>query len=156
MLVWIEKFDLSLDHLPDVVRHSKFDLVDVNAQVPTAGGTRDNQSRLQKVVDGIHHKQRVAIGALVYQRRQLGRKLVTREPDGQIIFGRRGGEVFEWHFLAQLLCEQLLLYRFQRMTTDVEFDIAIRSEQHQVSGPALRGQIRDEIERRVIAPVQIF
>ena len=56
LLVRIEKFDLPFDHLPDVVRYSEFDLLDVNAQVPTAAVACRNQARLQKIVDGINHK----------------------------------------------------------------------------------------------------
>src|ERR1051325_3986696 len=96
LLVGPEIIDLSFDHLPDVVRHADFDVIDIDAQVPPAG-TLNNQARLQEVVDGIHHEQRVPISAAVYQLCESSREPVAGKSDHQVITSGCDVQVFKRH-----------------------------------------------------------
>src|SRR5215216_2775256 len=116
----------------------------------------DDQPLRQEVFDCVDHEQRVALGSFVDQPGQLFRKTITRKDDGQVLRDCFRAEIGQRQLLALLLGKQLLFDSFERMSTRDQLRVAISSNQHQVRGPDSRCEVRDQVERRVVAPVQVF
>ncbi len=147
--------DLFIDHLLDAVGHTHIHLIDACNQLPKAFIV-DYRTIGQKVIDGVQHKQRIPLGAFMDQGRQSSWKSIGRESNRQILRNGIFLEVFQRQFFALLPGQQFAFDGFEWMSGDDQLDRPIGANQHQMCGMTLSCQVRDQVQRRVIAPVKIF
>ena len=117
---------------------------------------RGDQACADQVVDGVDHEQRVALRPVVDECRQLARKPMRGEPRRQIFRNRLLAQVLEGQLFALLLGSQLLLDGLQRMPARDELCRPVRTNDHQPGFAPLPRQVRDQVQRRVVAPVQVL
>ena len=155
LIARLEAIELGLDQLPDGVGNPDLDGVEGRRQLPAVLVRRD-QPLGDQVVDRVHHEERVAAGALVDERAERRRKTVGGKTLGEVLRHEPLGEVFERQLLALLPGDELLLDRLERVAAHDQFRGPIGPDQHQVSGAAAAGDVGDQVERREVAPVQVF
>jgi hypothetical protein len=109
-----------------------------------------------QVVDRVHHEERIALGPLMDERNQLRGKLVGGEPDREVLPHSGLCEVFERQFLALLPRDEFLLHRLERVPAGNQLRRPVGPDQHQVSRPTASGDIGDQVQRRVVAPVKVL
>ena len=83
-------------------------------------------------------------------------KLVARKLHREKLRHGFLGQVLERQLLTQAVRLQLPLDAFQRVVAEDDVDRPIGADHHQPRRVAAPRQVADEIERRVVAPVQIF
>jgi hypothetical protein len=98
----------------------------------------------------------MAVGALMEQPDQLGRRLVPRKTRRQIGRDRRLAQQLQPQFRALPVQRQILFDGLQGMPMDGHLHRAIRANEQEPGGlPPLR-QPGYEVQRGMIAPVQVF
>ncbi len=154
-LLGAESLDLLFDQLPDIVGNSGFDRAKAIRESPLSIVLHD-RAFVDQILDEIHHEQRVTFGALV---NEPGESLLEAMP-AQLHVQIRGdvafAEVLERDFVAQTMRLQLALRAFQRMVAENHLDGPIGPDHHEPGRIAPPREVPDQVERRVIAPVQIL
>src|SRR5262249_51491740 len=155
LLVPIDPLDLLFDHLSDAVGHAKFQIAQLNRQTPTAVAFRDQALRL-KVVDCVHEKEGIAVRSLMKQRRQsVGQGVVNISPL-EVARDRLLVEVLKRKLLTEPVCLQFLFHSLQRMIAYRDIHRAVGQNQHHPRRLSPPCKIRNQVERRVVAPMQVF
>ena len=90
------------------------------------------------------------------RRASLLGKLMAGKPHREKLRHGFFGQVLERQFLTEAVRLQLPLDALQRMLAEDDVDRPIRADHHQPCGVAAPGEVADQIERRVVAPVQIL
>ena len=155
LIAHVEAINLSFDQLLDRVRDADLDRVDRARQLP-ALFMRLDQPFGDQVLDRVHHEERVALAALVDQRGKVRRKPVDGEPGGEVLPHSLLGQVFEWQFFALPTRSKLLLHRLERVPARNQLRRPVGPDHHQVRSPTPAGDVRDQVQRREVAPVKVF
>ena len=85
-----------------------------------------------------------------------GRDRAVGKPPGQVLVDGGHGQELDPQLLALPVSGQLLLHRAQRMRPDDDVDGAERAEQQEARRLAAARERGDEVERGIVAPVQIL
>jgi hypothetical protein len=89
-------------------------------------------------------------------RQTVPRKLMPREPDVEILCNGALTEILERKLVTQAVRLQLGLQAFQGVLAKDHIDGPVRADQQEPRRVAAPGEICHEVQRRVIAPVQVF
>ena len=146
--------DLPFDQVPDGVGHASQRSVDL--AVSGEPDRRTDQACADQVVDGVDHEERVALRPIVDECRQLSRQTMRGKPHRQVFRNRLLVQVLEGQLCTLLLGSQLLFDGLQRMPARDELCRPVSTDDHQPRFASLPRHVRDQVQRRVVAPVQIF
>jgi hypothetical protein len=92
----------------------------------------------------------------MHQRREAVRQLLGREPQAQVALDLRRAQELERDLAAAPAELEVHLEAAQGMTVHHELDRPIGRDHEQARGLGAVGEERQEIERRVVAPVQVL
>ena len=123
---------------------------------PSGSRVWNDDALVDQVLHHVDHEQRVAFGAAVNQPRQPPRQLVAGTPARQILVDRFLRQVLERQLVTEAVRLQLPLDAFQRVLSEDHVHRPVGADHHQPRRIAAARQIGDQVERRVVAPVQIF
>ena len=116
----------------------------------------DDDPLVDQIVREVDHEQRIAFAPPVHQARQPPGKLMAGKPHREKLRDGFLGQVLERQLLTQAVRLQLPLDALQRMVAEDDVDGPVSADHHQPRRIAAPREVADEIERRVVAPVQIF
>ncbi|MEW6268572.1 MAG: hypothetical protein AB1689_04655, partial [Thermodesulfobacteriota bacterium] len=153
--VRVEPLHLLLDEPADRRGHDARDVAE-RTREPPAIAVVDDGRRREQLVDEAHQEERVAVAAAVDDGRELRRERVPREARVEVRRDVARGEVPERDLLARRAGAQLAHHAPQRVLARRGVDRTVAAEHQQPRRVGAAREHRDEIERRVVAPVQVL
>ena len=147
--------ELALDHLSQAVGNGRLERPGATAQRPAARHVGE-QSLPEREVDDVHQEQRVALGAVVDQARQVVLDLPPGEPAAQVGADVVRGEWRQQDVLAAAARLQLLGDRPERRIPALGLRRPVRADEQQVRERSSLRHVGDQLECRMVAPVQVL
>ena len=123
-------------------------------------GTLPEHPTVEQMLDNRHHEERMPVRALVHDLREPPDRGPEVRPAGapkrQILRDVRGREQLQGQFHRLAVQHQFLLDTLQGMPTHQRLDGPIGRQNEQPRGAQPAGQIRQQVQRGIVAPVQIL
>src|SRR5581483_7896792 len=109
-----------------------------------------------EILHHVDHKQWIALGAFINGVAQQRRKMMAREASGEIGSDLRFLKKGQGEFLTAAMQLQLLFHDMKRMIFDSHVSRAVGADDKELRRRFTLRQERNEIEGRVITPVEVF
>ena len=155
LLPLVETIELSFDQLSNRLGHADFHAIDRHRQSPAAV-LRLDEALGDQVLDRVHHEERIALRPLVDDRDEILWKRVHGKSRRDVLSHRVPRQILERQLLTFPSGKELLLHRLERMPAGDQLGRPVGADHHQMRGPPTAGDVRDQVQRREVAPVQVL